>query len=139
MLVVLDSNIFFSAIISPSGLPAAIVDAWRERRFELATCTEQIEEIRKASRYPKFRALFQPHRVGILINNMHRARVWAEPIPMVHEAADPTDSFLLNLATTVDAHYLVTGDRRAEIIARKKVGNASILTARQFCERVLQL
>jgi uncharacterized protein len=137
MRVILDSNVFFSALISPRGLPAFVIDAWREDRFELVTCTAQIEEIRKASRYPKFRPLFQPHRVGVLINNMRRAHIWLEPLPAVHEAADPTDSFLLNLAAAAKADYLVTGDKRSEILGRKKMGVTRIVAVREFCEKVL--
>ena len=58
MLVPLDSNIYFSALISPLGSPARIVHAWRNGRFYLLTCQQQIDEIRVASRNPKFRDLF---------------------------------------------------------------------------------
>ncbi|MGO9436076.1 MAG: PIN domain-containing protein [Terracidiphilus sp.] len=62
MLVLLDSNLFFSALISPHGLPARIVKAWQNGRFDLLTCQHQIDEIREASRNPKFRTLFQAHQ-----------------------------------------------------------------------------
>jgi predicted nucleic acid-binding protein len=35
--VVLDSNVFISALISAGGAPHAIYRAWRERRFVLVT------------------------------------------------------------------------------------------------------
>lgn len=139
MLVVLDTNVLFSAILSSSGPPAQIHQAWRQKRFELATCVAQIEEIRKASRYPRFRAALQPYRFGILINNLNRARVWTRPLPSLHVADDPDDSFLLNLAAAVKAHYLVTGDRRSHILELRNVGETRILTARDFSEQVLQL
>ena len=53
MRVVLDTNILFSALISPHGAPDAIYRAWRTARFELVTSRAQLEEIRRASRYPK--------------------------------------------------------------------------------------
>jgi putative PIN family toxin of toxin-antitoxin system len=139
MLVVLDTNVLFSAILSPSGPPAQIHQAWREKRFELATCIDQINEIRKASRYPRFRAALQPYRFGILINNLSRARVWTQSLPKLHTADDPSDSFLLNLAEAVKAHYLVTGDKQSHLLELRNVGEARILTARQFCDEVLQL
>jgi hypothetical protein len=139
VLVILDTNIFLSGLISPFGPPALILDAWREKRFDLVTCTQQIEEIRTASRYLKLRQLLQPHRVGILVNRLHAAHIWTEALPAKHEAADSTDSFLLNLTEAAQAHYLVTGDKRAQILQRKKVGIASILTASSFCQEVLKL
>lgn len=139
MLVVLDTNVLLSAMIAPTGQPAQIHEAWRQKRFELATCTDQIEEIRRASRYPRFRAALQPHLFGILINNLSRAQVWTRAVPAHHASADPTDSFLLNLSEAVRAHYLVTGDKRARILELGKVGDTKILTPRQFCGEVLHL
>ena len=52
MLVVLDTNILFSALISPKGAPDAIYRAWRSGRFEVVTSEAQLGEIRRASRYP---------------------------------------------------------------------------------------
>lgn len=37
MRVVLDTNILFSALISPHGPPHAIYQAWRAARFEVVT------------------------------------------------------------------------------------------------------
>ncbi len=70
MRVVLDSNIFLSALLSPHGPPHMIYRAWRGGRFELVTCTIQLDELRRASRYPKFRGILQPHRVGQMVNNL---------------------------------------------------------------------
>ena len=69
MLVILDSNILFSALISPNNPPHRIYSAWCRGVFELVTCSEQIDEIRRASRYPKFNHILQPHNVGLMINN----------------------------------------------------------------------
>ena len=53
MRVVLDSNVPFSALLSPHGLPDAIYRAWREEGFDLVTSVTQIDELRRASRYAK--------------------------------------------------------------------------------------
>lgn len=133
MLVVLDSNVLFSALISPGGAPHRIYEAWREGRFELATCREQIEEMRRASRYPKFRDVLQPNLVGLMLNHLHRAQV-LENLPGKYEVDDPHDAFLLNLAHAVEADYLITGDKRAGILRRRKIGKTRILTVGAFCE-----
>lgn len=75
MRVVLDSNILFSALISPKGAPDMIYRAWRAARFELVTSRHQLDEIRRASRYPKLRAILQPSKVGAMVNNLQRALV----------------------------------------------------------------
>lgn len=137
MIVLLDSNIFWSSLISTKGIPRAITDAWVDGRFELLTCQEQIAEIRAASHYPKLRTIIQPNRVGKMINNLYRATVWDKPLPSKHHAIDPTDSYLLNLIEAAQPDYAVTGDHRSGILALQKLGRTRILTARDFYNQVL--
>lgn len=66
MRVVLDTNILFSALISPHGKADVIYRAWRSGRFEIVTSQLQLDEIRRASRYPKFRNILQPAKVGTM-------------------------------------------------------------------------
>ncbi len=120
MLVVLDSNLFFSALISPRGSPALCYRASREKRFDLATCRDRIEEIRRASRYERIRSLVDPHEVGEMMNNIRRSQV-IHPLPRRNQAADPTDAFLLDLAETSGADYLVTGDKQSGLLERKRI------------------
>ena len=94
MLVLLDSNVFISALLSLYGAPARIVDQWRDGGFQLLTCQHQIDEIRAASRTSKFRDRLQPHLVGSMLNHLYSATVWPGPLPHRNEAADPADSFL---------------------------------------------
>ena len=58
-------------------------------------------------------------------------------LPDGYEAADPNDAWLLALTDEAQAHYLVTGDKRAGILSLGKVGQTQIVTASTFCDRVL--
>lgn len=133
MRVVLDSNILISALISPHGPPGRIFLAWREKRFELITCEEQLDELKLASRYPKLRLLIPEHLFGGLINFLKRTTAIV-PVSARHEIYDPRDAYLLDLAKAADADYLVTGDKRAGLLQRETIGRARILTAAAFCE-----
>lgn len=136
MLVVLDSNVFISALISEAGPPHLIFQAWRAGRFEVATCPEQLEELRRASHYPKLRALIPPHVFGGLLNYLQKAVV-VNGFPTKYKAEDSCDSFLLNLAVAAGAHYLVTGDKKAGLLAQRRIGQTRILTASSFSKTVL--
>jgi len=70
MLVIIDTNVLLSGLLTPLGIADTIHRAWQEKCFQLVTSTIQIEELRRASRYPKFRGNLQPHRVGKMINDM---------------------------------------------------------------------
>lgn len=133
MRVILDTNILFSALLSDQGAPHSVYLAWQERRFELLTCSFQIEELRRASRYPKFRDRLKPHLVGLMVNNLYGATLIGR-LPAGHEAADSFDSWLLALADAGRADYLVTGDRRSGLLERGRIGTGRILTCAAFYE-----
>jgi hypothetical protein len=60
---------------------------------------------------------------------------WArEPLPDHFDISDKNDEFLLALALTAEADYLVTGDRRAGLLQRGSVGRTRIITPAVFCE-----
>ena len=136
MRVVLDTNVLLSALISPHGPPDAIYRAWRAARFEVVTSAAQLDELRRASRYPKFKAVLQPHRVGVMVNNLQRAIV-LEHLPTGIEADDPNDAFLLAMAVASEAEYLVTGDLRAGLVQRGSLGRTRIITPAAFCAEAL--
>ncbi len=136
MRVVLDTNVLLSALISPHGSPDVIYRAWRAARFQIVTSTTQLDELRRASRYPKFKAVLQPHRVGAMVNNLQRALV-LDRLPTDIEANDPFDAFLLAMAIAGDADYLVTGDHRAGLLQREHINRTRIVTPATFCAEAL--
>ena len=138
MRAVLDSNVLFSALISPHSPPHRIFEAWQEGRFELIACSQQIDEIRRASRYPKLQRILQGHRVGTLLNHLQRARL-IDAAPILVEVCDPDDAFLLGLSAAGDADALVTGDRRAGLLARGHHGRTRIVTPVVFCRDILKI
>ena len=80
--------------------------------------------------------MLQPHRVGLMLNNMQNATV-IDRLPSGYEATDPNDAFLLALADKSQAHYIVTGDKRAGILSLIAIGQTQIVTASAFCDKVL--
>ena len=136
MRVALDTNVLFSALISPHGAPDKIYRAWRAARFELVTSRVQLDEIRRASRYPKLEAVLQSAKVGTMVNNLQRAVV-LENLTIDVEVDDPNDGFLVAMALAGEADYLVTGDHRSGLLQRKHVKRTRIVTPVVFCADVL--
>nr|UVN18059.1 hypothetical protein pPsy0462a_00026 [Pseudomonas syringae] len=70
---------------------------------------------------------------------MQRAIVLDTLLPLAEgiEAEDPDDTFLLAMAVTGEADYLVTGDRRAGLLQRGSIGRTRIVTPATFCADVL--
>ena len=121
---------------SPHCAPDTICRAWRAARFEVVTSRVQLDEFRRAGRYPKFQALLQPNRVGTMINNLPRAVV-LDRLSSNVEADNPDDAFLVAMAIAGDADYLVTGDRRAGLLQKGNLGRTRVLTPANFCLEVL--
>lgn len=136
MRVVLDTNIFVSALISEVGTPHKIFDAWLIGRFDVVSSSQQIEELRRISGYSKLTQRVPKHVFGELINAL-RQTVLIEAASVAVELADPDDSFLLGMADTGNADYLVTGDKHAGLLALRTYGRTRILTPSEFVERVL--
>lgn len=136
MRVILDTNVLLSALISPHGFPDRIYRAWRAARFEILTSRTQLDELRRASRYPKFKDVLQPHRVGMMVNNLQRAVV-LDNLPSGIEADDPNDTFLLAMAVAGEPEFLVTGDHRAGLLRLANIGRTRIVTPSVFCAEAL--
>lgn len=130
MRAVLDTNLFLSALLSASGPPARILDAWRAARFELVTSHEQIAELKRAADYERLRPYLSRAAVGGLVNALRGAEIVLRRLPRAGGAPDPGDDFLLAMAISTDADYLVTGDRA--LLSVKRLAATRIVPARRF-------
>jgi putative PIN family toxin of toxin-antitoxin system len=135
MRVVLDINILISALIAPSGNPAAIYDAWKDRKFTLLTCEEHIDELRTTLQKPRIAQSIKPHRAGRMVNDLKALAENVETLPKVGRSPDPADDYLLALAEAGPADYLVTGDKSG-LLGLDRHKGARIITARAFAKLV---
>ena len=56
MRVILDTNVLISALLSPAGAPAQLLDAWERGAVALVACEALIAEVREVTGRPFFRA-----------------------------------------------------------------------------------
>jgi putative PIN family toxin of toxin-antitoxin system len=131
MRVILDTNILLSALINRHGIPAQLIVAWRERRYDLLTSTEQLLELGGVARRPVLRARIIPSTVGRLIRDLRKLAEVLTRLPEVDRSPDPADNFLLAMAEAGAANYLVSGDRRG-VLDLGTHGVTQIIKAREF-------
>ena len=131
MRVILDTNILVAALISPSGPPAAILQAFLDERLALVTCKPQLEEFRRVTRDPKLCKRVKPAEAGTLVNELRALALIPKRLPKIERSSDPQDDFLLALAEAAGADYLVTGDKSG-LLALRKHGRTRIVTAERF-------
>ena len=120
MRLVIDTNVLLSALMSSASPPAQILALWRSRKLDLLTSAEQIDEIARATRYPRIRVRLAPALAGWLVNRLRDVATVVEDLPKVDLAPDPGDNYLLALAEAGQAQFLVTGDKPVLDLKRHK-------------------
>jgi putative PIN family toxin of toxin-antitoxin system len=110
----------------------SIGELWLDRRIDLATSPTQIEEFRKASRYPRVRRVNRA-QIGRLVNGLRQRTILIEDLPEIDASPDPDDNRILATAIAGQARYLVTGDQR-DLQMLGTVQGVRILSARTFVE-----
>jgi len=130
VLVILDTNVLLSALRTQSSPPAKILDAWSKKHFRLVTSAEQIEEFKRAARYPKLLAYLPRGAIGRMVNELRSADVLLERLRRAGDAPDPGDDYLLAMAIAAGADFLVTGDK--PLLAMKRAGHTRIVLPRRF-------
>ncbi len=133
MRVIIDTNVLISALLYERSLPYQLIASWRQGRFTLLTSTEQLDEMRRVTRYPKIRARLTPALAGRLINDLKAVADVFVTLPEVSVCRDPWDIYLLATIEVGHADILITGDK-ADLLSLGSHAGASIVTVRQFLE-----
>lgn len=132
VLVVIDTNVYVSALLSPTSAAANLVSLWQRGQFTLLSTPEQIDELSRVTRYPKIRHRLNPALAGRLINEIRNlASLVMPPLPEVLVSPDPYDNYLLAMSSAGAADYLVSGDKR-DLLTLKKHEGTKIVTVSHF-------
>ena len=130
--VVLDTNIFISAMLRPQGLPSrTFLMALSGTTAQLCVSGDLYAEYEEVIRRPKFNrseAVIE-HALRFVRQN----GFWVKPSEEVHACSDPDDDIFLECARAASAHYVVTGNLKH---FPSKWANTQIVTARQFLDAV---
>lgn len=131
MRVVFDTNIYIATLIAPASRVARAYWAWREGRFSLLTSEAQLAELRRVSRYAKFRGIIRPTQAGAMVNTLKAKAEFVPPGKAKHLSADPDDDLILQIAIRGKADYLVSLDEE-HVLSLKKAGNAPIVRPKEL-------
>ena len=136
--VVLDTNVFVSGLLVKAGLPAQVLDTWRERQYLLITSPDIIAEIRATLAYPRIRRKYAvtDEDVEQLVALLEQdALVVPGDADVAGSIPDDTvDEMVLACAIEAKADVIVSGDRHLLDLGTYR--SVSIVTARQFLERL---
>lgn len=108
--LVLDTDVFVSALISGSGPPARLLEQWEEGAFELLVSDRLLDEVDRVLRRRKFEAVDEKEIAELLARLRQRARRAPDPTAGSVSIGDPADEFLVRLALSARADAIVSGD-----------------------------
>lgn len=114
MRVVLDANVFVSALISDKGSPARVLKSWEEEKFDLVVSPAILQEVTRVLHYSRVQERYHPPEGEIQGCLRLLARQAIEVVPFEKLSVierDPADSRYLECAIAGDASVIVTGDQ----------------------------
>lgn len=130
--VVRDPNVLVSALISPAGVPARVIEAVLDGDIDHVVSPQWLSEAEGLGRRPRFRRWFTHEDAEALIEHLW---VVAETVSDRPDAEsftrDPDDDYLVALARGADCNAIVSGD--SDLLAFG--GPPEVLTPRQMLDR----
>ncbi len=113
MIIVLDTNVIISALLSNEGPPAQIIDLWKAGAFDIATSDPLLDEVKRVLGYDKIKKHLglTPGEVDRLLNGWRTISVVVEPeeeLEVIED--DPDDNRVLECAVAAETDYIISGD-----------------------------
>lgn len=112
MRVVLDSNVFVSALISAKGAPASIIERWLDGDFDVLVSQAIIEEILRVTAYEKLQTYARLRETRLeFVTLVSEQAIWVEPSETLDVVVDDeSDNRYVECAVAGGAQYIVSGD-----------------------------
>lgn len=128
--VVLDANVYVSALLAPTGNPAQILERWADGQFDAVISPLLLAELERVLRRAKFRRSIPAAQIDALLSALaEESVVAADPAAEPGATPDPGDDYLVTLARAIDAECIVSGDAH---LTQLSDARPPVLTPREF-------
>lgn len=136
MRVLIDTNVWISALINKLGFPARVLQALKEERFEPIISQVLVEELWLVLSRPRIRKYVEEQDIEELITLLQDRAIWVEPPGELHLCRDPDDDLALETALLGRVQYMVTRDddlkRDLELLRRMEEQGVTVLSVSRF-------
>lgn len=119
MIIVLDTNVIVSAVLSPEGKSAEIIRHWEAVEFEVAISPALLQELQRALSYDRVRKYtrFTAEELEAFLEYFRSSAINIDPQVILEVIEkDPDDNRVLECAIESDASYIVTGDQHLLVL-----------------------
>lgn len=139
MKVVLDANVFISALLTQQGNAKQILDYWQGNKFELLVSLDILAEWNRVLHYPHLAQIHRKSETEIqrLLKLVQKHTTLVKPIEKLAVSDDESDDRYIECAVAGGADCLVTGDKKhllpiGEHKGVRIISPATFLTLFQF-------
>jgi putative PIN family toxin of toxin-antitoxin system len=137
--VVVDTNVWVSALLNPQGLPAQLFEALKRKRFTPILSSPLVGELKEVLARPRLRKYgIGDEDVEELITLLNDRAIWVEPTGKLRLCRDPDDDLVLETALLGRAEQMVTRDddikRDLDLIKHMRAQEVIVLSISQFLE-----
>jgi len=133
LVVILDTNVFISGLLSPNGVPGAIIRKFRQGEFHVVSSKEQFEEILDVMERPHIKKILPESIRNDLVTFLKKLKKLIQIFKTTKhkwDFVDEGDHFLFDLILASKADYLVTGDKK--VVNERMIENCHIVSPVEF-------
>jgi putative PIN family toxin of toxin-antitoxin system len=140
--VLVDTNVWVSALINPAGFPARLQRAWMDQRFQVVVSLPLLDELSDFLTRPRIIRKYPIQSADIeeFMQLLIRRSQVVLPTGALRECRDPDDDLILETALLGQARYAVSRDddikRDRDLIKHLQAHGVAILSVQQFLDKL---
>lgn len=142
IVVLVDTNVWVSALINPHGYPARLKAAWVQGQFEAVVSIPLLDELAEVLARPRIRIKYglDDQEISEFLRLLAVRSRRVTPQGQLHVCRDPDDDLILETALLGQASYAVSRDddmkRDQDLIAQMEAHGVKVLSVQQFVDRL---
>ncbi|MDZ7290172.1 MAG: putative toxin-antitoxin system toxin component, PIN family [candidate division KSB1 bacterium] len=136
--VLVDTNVWVSALLNPHGFPARVLEALETDQFEPILSEPLLEELLDVLSRPRLIKKYhlEPYDIAELAALLEEKAIKVAPSGKLHLCRDPRDDIVLETALLGNANYAVSRDddlkRDLELIQKMEEQGVKVVSVSQF-------
>jgi putative PIN family toxin of toxin-antitoxin system len=138
--ILIDTNVWVSAFLNPSGYPAKIITAWLEDKMQIVISMPLLKEILDVLQRPRIQKKYKysAEEIKTYLDLIFQRAEKIEPAGNINLCRDTRDNIVLETALSGKAKYLVTRDddikRDPDLIQAMSKSGIEVITVSRFLE-----
>ena len=133
--LVIDSNVWIAALISPAGTARQLVDAVLDNDIDILMSEETFAELVSRLDRPKFDRYREPEAWNLFLSELVELALWLEDAGTATDISrDADDDKFLALAVTGQADAIISGD--SDLLELVTHDGIPVLTPAQFLQHL---